>query len=55
MQKKPYTPPQVTDLGDAIEQTKGFGGDYYETYGAAWDPPIDPTMGGGGDDDDGEG
>lgn len=33
MQKKPYTPPTVTDMGDAIEKTKGMSGDCWEYFG----------------------
>ena len=52
MEKRPYSPPRVTDLGDAVEQTKGMAGDYYETWGDMWDPPVGPPMGGKGDGDD---
>lgn len=31
MEKKPYAPPAVTDHGKAVEQTKGFGGKFYES------------------------
>lgn len=30
MEKKPYTPPTITEHGDAVKQTKGFGGPYWE-------------------------
>jgi hypothetical protein len=30
MEKKPYTPPTITEHGDAVRQTKGFGGEYWE-------------------------
>jgi hypothetical protein len=30
MQKKPYTPPTITEHGKVIEQTKGVGGRYWE-------------------------
>lgn len=30
MEKKPYTPPTITEHGDAVKQTKGFGGEYWE-------------------------
>ena len=30
MEKKPYTPPTITEHGDAVKETKGFGGDFWE-------------------------
>ena len=30
MEKKPYTPPTITEHGNAITATKGFGGEYWE-------------------------
>jgi hypothetical protein len=30
MQKKPYTPPTITEHGSAVEKTKGFGGEFWE-------------------------
>jgi hypothetical protein len=30
MEKKPYTPPTITEHGDAMKLTKGFGGEYWE-------------------------
>lgn len=30
MEKKPYTPPTITEHGDAVKQTKGFGGEFWE-------------------------
>ena len=30
MDKKPYSPPTITEHGDAVKETKGFGGDYWE-------------------------
>lgn len=30
MEKKPYTPPAITEHGDAVKATKGFGGPYWE-------------------------
>lgn len=30
MQKKPYTPPTVTEHGNAVRETKGFGGEFWE-------------------------
>jgi hypothetical protein len=32
MEKKPYSPPVITQHGDAVRQTKGFGGRYWELY-----------------------
>jgi len=29
-EKKPYSPPTITDHGDAVEETKGFCGELYE-------------------------
>jgi hypothetical protein len=29
-EKKPYTPPTVTEHGNAVQSTKGFGGKYFE-------------------------
>jgi hypothetical protein len=28
--KKTYAPPQVTTLGNAVKQTRGFGGRFWE-------------------------
>ena len=28
--KKPYTPPTVTEHGNAVQATKGFSGRYFE-------------------------
>jgi hypothetical protein len=30
MEKKPYTPPTVTEHGDAVKKTNGMGGKYWE-------------------------
>ena len=30
MEKKPYTPPTITEHGDAVKVTKGFGGEFWE-------------------------
>lgn len=30
MDKKPYTPPTITEHGDAVKETKGFGGHIWE-------------------------
>jgi hypothetical protein len=30
MEKKPYTPPTITEHGDAVKVTKGFGGTIWE-------------------------
>jgi hypothetical protein len=45
MSRKPYTKPTVIDLGDAVKQTKGWGGKCWETFGTAYGPPLpkDPT------------
>lgn len=34
MEKKPYTPPTITVHGDAVKETKGFGGEYWEIMSA---------------------
>jgi hypothetical protein len=39
MEKKPYSPPTVTDHGDAVEKTKGISGKSWEMYGFSWGPP----------------
>jgi hypothetical protein len=28
--RKPYTPPTITEHGDVVKQTKGLGGKYWE-------------------------
>lgn len=33
-QKKPYTPPTLTEYGKVEEETKGLGGNTWEVYGA---------------------
>jgi hypothetical protein len=30
--RKAYVPPTITNFGNVVEQTKGFGGDSYESY-----------------------
>jgi hypothetical protein len=40
MSKKPYTAPTVVDLGDAVKQTKGWGGKCWESFGSAYGPPL---------------
>jgi hypothetical protein len=41
MEKKPYNPPAITTQGNVVDQTKGFGGIYYE----AWNPrPTSPIQ-----------
>lgn len=40
MQKKPYTPPTITEHGDAVKGTRGFGGDYWETMSPRPTPAI---------------
>jgi hypothetical protein len=32
MEKKPYTPPTVTEQGNAVKETRGLGGKYWESY-----------------------
>jgi len=32
MEKKPYTPPTMTEHGNAVQQTRGFGGRFLESY-----------------------
>jgi hypothetical protein len=32
MEKKPYSPPAITQHGDAVRETKGFGLVYWEAY-----------------------
>ena len=45
-QKKPYTPPTVTDHGEVTKKTQGMVSTAYETFGtrAALDP-VDPSGG----------
>jgi hypothetical protein len=31
MEKKPYTPPTVTEQGNAVQQTRGVGGKFMES------------------------
>lgn len=31
MEKKPYAPPTITEHGNAVKKTKGFGGPNWET------------------------
>ena len=38
--KKPYTPPVVTDHGKIVEETKGITNKSWEIYGNST-PPID--------------
>jgi len=33
-QKKPYTPPTLTEHGKVEKETKGLGGNTWEVYGA---------------------
>jgi hypothetical protein len=42
MVKKPYSPPTLTDHGDAVEKTKGLGGAWWEYIGAQYGPPLPP-------------
>jgi hypothetical protein len=43
MEKKPYSPPTLTDLGDAVQKTKGLCGPCWEMYGSSYGPvgPIE--------------
>jgi hypothetical protein len=43
-QKKPYTPPTVTDHGEVIKKTQGLVSTAYETFGhrAYSDDPKNP-------------
>ena len=34
MEKKAYTPPTITEHGDAVKETKGFGGEFWEVMSA---------------------
>ena len=36
--KKPYTAPTVTEHGNAVEATKGFGGKYFEVMSTKSEP-----------------
>ncbi len=40
MEKKPYSPPTLTDHGDAVEKTKGMGGPSWEYIGTMGGPPL---------------
>jgi hypothetical protein len=56
MAKKHYTRPTITELGNAVEQTKGVWGGVWENTGETFttgDPVLPPPGGGddGGDDD----
>ena len=44
-QKKPYTPPTVTDHGKVVKQTQGIVATAYETWGhrAVVDDPGGPA------------
>lgn len=42
MSKKPYTKPMVTDLGNAVQETRGITGKCWEQYGTAYGPPLGP-------------
>jgi hypothetical protein len=39
MEKKRYTPPEITDLGNAVEVTKGLCGNCWESRGSVTCPP----------------
>ncbi len=49
MAKKRYSPPVITDLGDAVEQTKGVFGQCFESWGSqtCLSPPNDAPPGKG--------
>jgi hypothetical protein len=52
MEKKRYTPPEITDFGNAVEQTKGYCGGCWEVWGSLTcgpppggdDPPPPPAQ-----------
>ena len=37
-EKKPYTAPTVTEHGNAVEATKGFGGKFFEVMSSKVEP-----------------
>lgn len=49
MEKKPYTPPTITEHGKVVEQTKGMGGEIWESLNPKyfsdidWPPEDDPN------------
>jgi hypothetical protein len=45
MSKKTYTPPTITEHGDVVKQTTGFGGAYWElSTNKGWTDPDDPPI-----------
>jgi hypothetical protein len=46
MEKKPYTPPTVTDHGSVVDKTKGIAGFTWEPWGHILDedPPPPPPV-----------
>jgi hypothetical protein len=42
MEKKPYTPPTITEHGNAVQETKGFGGTNWEVMSARLSSDVDP-------------
>lgn len=40
MDKKPYNPPTVTEHGNAVKQTTGIGGKYWELYAPRTTPDV---------------
>ncbi|HUF51660.1 MAG TPA: hypothetical protein VMN60_12610 [Longimicrobiales bacterium] len=41
MKKKPYTPPTVTEHGNAVKQTRGLGGEFWEIVMPKPEPDIE--------------
>jgi len=45
MSKKPYTAPTITEHGDVVKQTTGFGGKYWEfSTNKGWIDDEDPII-----------
>lgn len=42
MEKKPYAPPTITEHGNAVKETKGFGGKYWEIMSPRSSSELDP-------------
>jgi hypothetical protein len=42
MEKKPYSPPTITEHGDAVRETKGFGGTNWEPMSVRFGSGVDP-------------
>lgn len=47
MQKKPYTPPTITEHGNVVKATNGLGGKYWEMYANKMYADDTPIGGGG--------